>query len=643
MKYSSRIVIPIVIFLLAITQAIVLSFNNYKKETEKLKRDLLDTVVQSANRSQGVLEIFLSQGNEEQVANSISFLATKKNIRYAVFIDDNDIIRASTRLGLVEKKWAKGVISDAHCFDDTQLENSMRKARNSLRGLSWVNKDETALILVFPILLPSSDQGVRVNKVGFLIEEYDYSRYINEVKSEVIDAIIVQAIVLILLAVIFSFLIDSLFSKRISTLINITRRFKAGDYSVRSNMKGGDEIGRFSMAFDDMAEQIETERDKVQESKSMYQALSDAAPVGIFRTDPEGQCIYVNPQWQEMTGISFSQAIGDGWSKTLHPDDTERVINEWQMATQDGRRFELEYRFQHDDGSVIWVFGQAAAEVDEKGNVTGYTGTVTDITGRKEAELSLASYKEHLEDIVELRTSELALEKQRVEHASNAKSEFLSRMSHELRTPMNAVIGFSELLLMDEKKFEITDRDNLNEIHIAGKHLLELINQVLDIQRIESGKYDLVLTEIDVLALIDDVLKMLAPLIDERSIQVSNSTGEHLIEFISDINILTQIMVNIIGNAIKYNIDKGQIFIETSLLKDGSLRIQVCDTGIGIEEDKLENIFEPFDRIGYESDAPGTGMGLTVVREMVDLMQGSIKVNSKPSEGTCFTIILPAH
>jgi len=643
LKYSLRVVIPIIIFLLAITQAMVLSYNNYKNETAKLKNDLLSRVTQNANRTQGILEILVAQKNDNQVASLVSIMATKKNIRYAVFIGDDSIIRASTRLQLVNKKWTKGVIGDARVFDDASLEKYMREASTSLRGLSWVNMDETALLVVFPILLPSDDQSLRVNKIGFLVEEYDYTQYISEVRDKIVEDVLVQTLVLVLLAVFFSFLIDILFSKRISRLIEVTQLFKGGDYSARCNMTGSDEIGRFSAAFDGMAERIESDRDKVQESRSMYQALSDAAPVGIFRTDPDGKCIYVNPQWQEMTGTLFTQAMGDGWTTTLHPDDIDDVFQEWQMATEEARRFELEYRFQHDDGSVIWVFGQAAAEMDDKGSVTGYTGTITDITARKEAELNLASYKEKLEDIVDVRTHELALEKERVERASNAKSEFLSRMSHELRTPMNAVIGFSELLLMDEDKFESNDRDNLKEIHVAGKHLLELINQVLDIQRIESGKYELALTGIDVLSLIDDVLKMLAPLMDEKSIQVKHSTGKYLIEFVSDINILTQILINIISNAIKYNVEEGRIYIETGLLDDGSLRIQVCDTGIGIDEDNIENIFEPFDRVGHESNIQGTGMGLTVVKEMVELMRGSIVVDAKLSEGTCFTIIFPVY
>jgi len=247
---------------------------------------------------------------------------------------------------------------------------------------------------------------------------------------------------------------------------------------------------------------------------------------------------------------------------------------------------------------------------------------------------------QELEERVIERTYDLNEAKQFAEKANEAKTQFLSNMSHEFRTPMNAILGFAQLLKYDvaNKDLELAE-DNVNEILYAGRHLLELVNEVLDLAKIETGKYEINLQPITLAREINDVLSLLKVLAEKNEITINTKFDESDETVISaDLRSLRQSLINIITNAIKYNHVKGEINITMDSLNDGYCRVNISDSGDGIAEDALAKIFEPFERVTNRTDIEGTGVGLSITKVLVEIMGGKISVESVLGKGSVFSL-----
>lgn len=258
---------------------------------------------------------------------------------------------------------------------------------------------------------------------------------------------------------------------------------------------------------------------------------------------------------------------------------------------------------------------------------------------RKRAEESLRHLNEDLEGRVALRTSELLVAKLEAERASRAKSEFLSRMSHELRTPLNAILGFGQLLELDVQDGE--QADNVQEILRAGQHLLELINEVLDLARIEAGRLTLSLEPVPLVPLIEDCLMLIRPLAERRGIvigEVERACGEYVR---ADRVRLKQVLLNLLSNGVKYNREGGSLAIDCMSETD-AIRIRVRDSGPGLDEKQQAKLFVAFERLDADMRAiEGTGIGLALSKRLMELMGGGIGVESEPGQGSVFWIRLP--
>jgi PAS domain S-box-containing protein len=246
------------------------------------------------------------------------------------------------------------------------------------------------------------------------------------------------------------------------------------------------------------------------------------------------------------------------------------------------------------------------------------------------------------EDITERKIAEDEIRRARneAERANLAKTEFLSRMSHELRTPLNAILGFSQLLEMDA--LDASQRESVGYIGQAGRHLLALINEILDISRIESGQLSFSSEPVLVDELLAEVLSLVRPLAVDRGIEIDEIAGDPGCHVLADRQRLEQVLINLVSNAVKYNRDKGRIAVRWSAAAGDRLRISVEDTGFGIAPEHLERLFRPFDRIGAElGGVEGTGIGLALSKGLVDAMGGSIGVDSRLDAGSTFWVELP--
>jgi len=331
------------------------------------------------------------------------------------------------------------------------------------------------------------------------------------------------------------------------------------------------------------------------------------------------------------------------WS-LVHPDDRARVIDESQRAKAGLGPYDMEYRIVTPTGELKHVHARADIVCDPAtGEVTALVGTMLDITQRKLQQQELAASRDDLERQVEQRTRELVAARDMAEQANRAKSMFLSRMSHELRTPLNAVLGFSQLLEVDPQIVASARASTqVSHIHKAGAHLLAMIDEVLDLARIETGGLRLSPESVEIGPLVAECVNLAAPLANRHKVSISTDRMGEGLCVLADRVRLRQILVNLITNAIKYNRSGGSVTI--ALQPAGAqVDIAIRDTGLGMNADQLAQMFQPFNRLGAEArSVEGTGLGLVIAKQLCDAMDGSLQVDSAVDVGSTFTVSLPA-
>jgi PAS domain S-box-containing protein len=379
---------------------------------------------------------------------------------------------------------------------------------------------------------------------------------------------------------------------------------------------------RLAFFVEDITEERDL-RESLRESEERFRLLAENSTDVITRSSPDAVLHYVSPASRSLYGYDPNELIGrSGW-QFIHPDDVATLRND--LASRGGRPDAVtnEYRVKRRDGSYAWMEAKSYTVRDPVSHeVTEIHTSARDIGKRKEAEA------------VALRALEEA------EQANDAKNQFLSRMSHELRTPLHAILGFGGLLEHDDLRAE--QREHVLQITKAGRHLLDLINEVLDISMIERGELGLSLEPVHVGQLVDETLNMLVPLALARSVTVLPPVSEELdIYVLADRQRLKQILLNLLWNAVKYNRTGGEVLVQAALA-DGRARIEVIDTGAGIASGDLASVFTAFERLGAETtDEEGTGLGLALTKHLVEAMGGDIGVESQSRRGTTFWVQLP--
>lgn len=328
--------------------------------------------------------------------------------------------------------------------------------------------------------------------------------------------------------------------------------------------------------------------------------------------------------------------------ETVHPEDRDKVTLAYNQAIVEKSLYQVEHRLLFPDGRVKYIYERGEPFFDEDGRPVRFIGTSLDITERKQAEDELCHYRDQLEETVRQRTMELLLARDAAEAANKAKSVFLANMSHELRTPMNAILGFSNLMRRDPQLSE-DQRENLDIINHSGEHLLNLINDVLEVAKIEAGRLQLEIASFDLEAVVRDVTEMMQIRAREKGLRLLLDQSSEFPRYIKgDEARIRQIIINLINNAVKFT-GEGGVTLRLGVINNGRqhLLIEVEDTGPGIAPEDRQRLFEPFVQLAEDDAQHGTGLGLTITRQFVQMMGGSIAVESHLGKGTVFRVDLP--
>ena len=385
--------------------------------------------------------------------------------------------------------------------------------------------------------------------------------------------------------------------------------------------------------------QLEASEQRLQKSQSL-------GKIGSWDFDVNRGIIHISDALFDILGIPPSHQ-GEGLSEEIlamvHRDDQPKYRNipRAAIAGEHPDGFTFDYRVTRNDGSVIWLSLTANSTHDPDGSNIHLMGVTRDITAQTHLMQQRDEYEKQLIDA-----------KNEAEAANRAKSVFLSSMSHELRTPLNAIIGFSQLLMMEADSNSAAQEPNYpTEIFNAGQHLLDLINDILDLARIESGKQELFIKPVELSTLLSETINLINPLLSEHFLTLNiyfdgtptlaaQVSSETLVR--ADRKQLKQCLLNLISNAIKYNRKGGQIDIHINRCDDGQVYIGITDSGIGLSEQQQSNLFQPFSRLAENLDEiEGTGIGLVITKQMIQQMHGSLGVESTLGEGSTFWIKLP--
>lgn len=415
-----------------------------------------------------------------------------------------------------------------------------------------------------------------------------------------------------------------------------------------------------------------TERKRVEnaliESQIQFQTLSQLSPVGIFRTREDGYTTYVNPKWTELSGLSFEQAIGDGWLKAVYPDDKEKLYKKWEDDSQNGTNSTTEYRFLRPDGSIVWVLGNALPEIVD-GKLTGYIGTITDISKIKIIEKELEKYRNHLESLVKARTDELSAineelkmnneelltqrevlemtvddlkkaQKQLVHSEKMASLGILAAgIGHEINNPLNFIygglLGIEEYISHNLKEHYNDLQPMLNGIQEGIRRASAIVTSLSHYSR----RDDLPMIECDIHSIIDNCLVMLYNQLKHKIEIVKNYTEKKYV-LIGNEGKLHQAVLNIIANSAQSIDVEGKIEIST-LIEGKILKLIIKDNGCGISLENMPKILDPF----FTTKAPGkgTGLGLSITYNIIQEHKGNIEFHSIPGKGTEAIITLPVN
>jgi PAS domain S-box-containing protein len=533
-----------------------------------------------------------------QVVRDASSQLPKQFEQLLEAVADNEVQRASVRrlMRLDQERPIEALLNYAP-GDGTPLEPIIAKSRSTMREI----RTELANMV-------SHEDHLLARRMAAAHAEQRSARLIS-----------IGGFALALLgSVLAVVLLSQDMSRRLTRLA--ARAASLANGSPGSPHRGGDEIARVEQSLErasellaERQELIATQMREVDAARAELSQFFDLSLDLLCIADFDGRFRKVNRAWQPVLGWDLDALVSQPFVDLVHPDDVERTIAETAALGRGADTVGFENRYRCRDGTYRWLSWKATADMEAR----LIYGAARDVTARRAIE-------EHLQ-----RAQEEA------QRANRAKSDFVSRMSHDMRTPLNAVLGFAQLLESDTLTPE--QRESVELISRGGRHLLNLIDEVLDIARIEAGQLSLSPEPVQLHEVVHQAVELIVQLAATREVTVHVEPPERALVVTADRQRLNQLLLNLLSNAIKYNRRGGLVRINFSATTADRVRVIVSDTGFGIAPDKLARLFTPFERLGAEATGiEGTGLGLAVSRGLAAAMGGELGVTSEPGKGSSF-------
>jgi len=674
-KFALLSLVPIIIVTIFIALYIINSMERSMIETTRIRAMGLAKL--SALSMSNTFVIY----NKDLLNNFVDSLGKEKNILYAMIVDSSD----SRILAHTDHQ------NDGKIFTAADLSSSPSQ-------LIGTKKQGKIYELSASIIIGGKKYGVVI--VGFSLEE------VHQEIAVLKNKIIAVAIIAIIMGALFSILLARIISKPVRALAEQANRIGGGNFEQRIIYKSKDALGQLAYSFNKMAEELKLNVSMLKENEERFTKFMENLPALAFMKDAEGRYVFANSAYKTILGIDPADRIGKTDDEVWPAEVAVTFRERDRQILSTGQPLETIDALTDNAGQRI-IHLTSKFPILREGKPALIGGIGMDITEAKKAEAELEALSRDLEKRVKSRTSELEatqeamvnlvedlndskdeLEKKaleleelniRIQEATDAKSQFLANMSHELRTPLNAIIGFSEIL-EDQTFGELNEKQTryINNVLVSGRHLLQLINDILDLSKVEAGKLELELSRVNIKGLLENSLIMIKEKAMKHGIKLDSHISQELmgLEILADERKLKQIMFNILSNAAKFTPDGGSITLAARLgtgypvleseISDSRnntrypipdtqypipdtdrnfIEISVADTGIGIKPEDQERVFGEFEQLDstYARQQEGTGLGLALTRRLVELHGGRIWAESEgEGKGSTFTFVLPA-
>ena len=505
---------------------------------------------------------------------------------------------------------------------------NLERLRQTARGRlpDWqLSADGMQMDALQAFTLPSRDDEVRSLRHAVVFVAYDLHTLRAKAQHAEVMSRVPDMVGLLVMLGLMSWMLGRFVARPLQQLSNLSEAFARGEWETPLTRGGFLEIDRLNMGFDALR----------QELAATWQALPDL----VLELDIEGRYLRVLSAKPEWMLADPAQLIGMTVRDLMPPATADLLCHALSDAEKLGVVWGREVTLDVPAGKLCFEVSVARKQPTGPSPAT-YILIARDVTPRKEAERRLQQLNEELEMRVTARTIALTTARDEAERASHSKSDFLSRMSHELRTPLNAILGFGQLL-------ELSVRDPLQSAHVkqilqGGKHLLALINEVLDLARVESGQMTVSLENVALRALLEECQTLVQPQAQARDIRLLALACGAEWQVMADRTRLKQVFLNLLSNAIKYNQVAGVVSVGCLSDEAGHICIRISDTGAGLSPEQQARLFVPFERLeADERQVEGTGIGLALSKRLMALMGGQIGVESQVGEGSTFWVRLP--